>query len=150
MRAAVAGAVLDPGGTPGAGRPADGTVRLHCCASGLGLSWLASAGIRALSIDLGRLPTGGLDAVTAWLERGGDLLLGVQPTDVPDALLSVDDLARRAIGVLRSLRLPGELLDQQVTLTPACGLAGWAQGAAFEALRRLHRAADQVAELLHE
>jgi methionine synthase II (cobalamin-independent) len=87
---------------------------LHCCAPRPPIDLLAEAG--AVSVDAAMLDARDDDALGVALEKGTGLLLGAIPTSGP--LPAVDSV----------LRTVGQLRDRvgmtDVTITPACGLAG--------------------------
>lgn len=109
---------------------------VHCCAPRPPIDLLVSAGASALSLDATMLDPRDDDDLGAVLERGTGLLLGVVPgtgTDVP--------------AVQQILRNVGQLRDrvgvEQVTLTPACGLAGATPAYARAVMKRLVEAATE-------
>ncbi len=89
---------------------------VHCCAPRPPVSLLASAGASSLSLDAAMLDPRDDDDLGQVLEAGVGLLLGVLPTT--GALPDVRSLVQ-GVGRLRD-----RVGVQQVTLTPACGLAG--------------------------
>lgn len=123
-------------------------VSLHCCAAGLDLDVVGRCGIDEVCLDQETLGVCDLDALSGWLEAGRGLRLGVVPTRVPDALLDADRIVERALGLLRPLGLDPGLLDRQVSLSPACGLAGWSSSAAARQDEELLRAAELLPEQL--
>ncbi|MEL4504596.1 methionine synthase [Luteococcus sp. H138] len=123
-----------------------GPVRLHCCAPGLDLELMGRSGIDELALDVGTLSARELDAVGEWLEAGRRLVLGLAPTDVPDALSTPDRIVRRGLDLLRPLGLDPALLLSGVDISPACGLAGWSLRPAITQLDALLEAAPLLAE----
>ncbi len=89
---------------------------VHCCAPRPPVRLLVEAGAKALSVDHMLLDTRDDDDLGAALEQGVGLLLGIVPTSGP--LPSV----HRAVETVGRLRDRVGLTD--VTVTPACGLAG--------------------------
>jgi hypothetical protein len=87
---------------------------IHCCAPHPPIELMAEAG--AISIDAAMIDATDHDALGVALERGTGLLLGVVPTS--GRLPSVSKV-REAVGRLRD-----RVGMTDVTLTPACGLAG--------------------------
>ncbi|MVA75999.1 methionine synthase [Auraticoccus sp. F435] len=123
-------------------------VRLHCCAPGLDVALVLGAGVGGLLLDADQLTAADLDRLAEALESGAvEVGLGVQPTAVPDAPLTPDQLATRALRVLQPLEL-GPDVAGRVLLTPACGLAGWSAAPATRTLRALVRATAVVTEEL--
>lgn len=123
----------------------DGSV-LHCCASGLDLELGRQAGFGAVGVDLDHVPS--LDALAAVVDTGTALHLGVLPT-ASERAWTPDRLADRALRLLRPLEL-GDALADSLTLTPACGLAGWSASGVSGAYRALIRAAAIVDEQLRQ
>jgi len=115
---------------------------LHCCASGYPIDLAVQAGFGAIGLDSDTVA--GPDTVAEALDGGTGLHLGCLPTDVERGW-TADDLAARAMTLLRPLEL-GDI--EALTLTPACGLAGWSPKGAAAAYRALGRAAPMVSEQL--
>lgn len=123
-------------------------VLAHCCAPRPPLQVLRGAGVDAVAVDVGALGERGWESVAVTVEDGVALWAGV---DVASAVarreqgrqgardLLVDPLMRR----WGELGLPQADLDG-VTLTPACGLAGWTPAAAESAHRVLLDAAREL------
>lgn len=126
---------------------AGATAWLHSCAPGLDLGLVGRAGFDGVALDTRFIDARGLDGIGSWLDAGRSLGLGTVRTDqvrVP----SVDEIVAEALRVLRPLEIYAELLDANVVLTPACGLASWPAGAAAQLLERLAPAAELVTEQL--
>ncbi|HBX80721.1 MAG TPA: methionine synthase [Propionibacteriaceae bacterium] len=135
-----------------AARAGGATTVMHSCAPGLPLDILArrdrdGAGFDALALD------GDLQSRRDWeslgqaVDDGTNLLLGVQPTAPGSAVLTPDQLTRRTLAWLRPLEL-GPVMAERLTLTPACGLAGFSRTDAAAILANLGRAAAVVTEEL--
>jgi hypothetical protein len=88
----------------------------------------------------------GWDAITALVDGGGTLWLGVLPTSTA-AIGSVDAVVRRTLSWLRPLEL-GPSLVGHLVLTPACGLSHLTPRQAVDATRVVERASDLIAEEL--
>ena len=116
----------------------------HCCAPGYQVDLAIQAGFGAIGLDSETVA--GPDSVAEALDGGTGLHLGCLPTEVERGW-TADDLAGRALTLLRPLEL-GDALIEAITLTPACGLAGWSPRGASAAYRSLGRAAAQVADQL--
>lgn len=128
--------------TTAAGTTAGHTV-VHCCAPRPPVDLLVEAGAGALSLDAAMLDPRDDDVLGAALEHGTGLLLGVVPGTDGD-LPAVRDL-ERTVGRLRDrVGMP------QVTLTPACGLAGATPAYARAAMKRLVEAAGVLAEVAQQ
>jgi hypothetical protein len=98
---------------------------IHCCAPHPPIELMAEAG--AISIDATMVDASDHDALGVALENGTGLLLGVIPTSGPLPSLKA---------VLETVgRLQDRVGMTDVTLTPACGLAGstWDQARAAQA-----------------
>jgi methionine synthase II (cobalamin-independent) len=106
---------------------------VHCCAPHPPIALMALAG--AISLD-GSLPYDE-DALGEAVESGTGLLLGVAPT------VAAEPPAVRAV-----VEIVGRLRDRvgvtDVTLTPACGLAGASPAYAKALLKRLTEAAGEL------
>ncbi|WP_375433496.1 methionine synthase [uncultured Friedmanniella sp.] len=118
---------------------------LHCCAAGAPIALLHEAGVRALALDLDQLGSADWDLLGPALEQGLVLGLGALPTN---QTLSADEVARRALVTLRALGLDPALLQAQLVLTPACGLAGATAAGAVQTLRTVRQAATTLTEQL--
>jgi methionine synthase II (cobalamin-independent) len=111
---------------------------VHCCAARPPVALLVEAGAKALSLDLAMLDPRDDDALGTVLEQGTGLLLGVVPTTtaVPDVRTGV-----QAVGRLRD-----RVGVQDVTITPACGLAGTTQEHTRLVLKRVREVAAALEE----
>ena len=105
---------------------------VHCCAPRPPVDLLAEA--RAVSLDASLLDPRDDDALGVALENGLGLLLGVVPTSGP--LPSVRAVLESVV------RLRDRVGVREVTLTPACGLAGHPDPAAV--LRLVTKAAKEL------
>ncbi|RBY82028.1 methionine synthase [Geodermatophilus sp. TF02-6] len=113
-------------------------VVVHCCTNRAPLELFRSAGTDAVSFDLGLVQD--LDAIGAAVEAGTHLLPGVVPgTDA--ALPAPKGTASRVQAWWRELGFAAEQLAGEVTLTPACGLAGATAGYARTAMTHVREAA---------
>ncbi len=128
---------------------------VHCCAAGFPFAVVRDAGARAVSFDLGQMRGPDTDQIAETAEAGLGLLIGA--VSEQDAKLLASDrpkdprpAARRVIGLWQRIGLPLETLAAQVVVTPACGLAGMAPGAARAALELCREAARGVPELIEE
>ena len=120
-------------------------VAIHCCAAGVPVELLRSAGAAGLLIDIDQLSSADWDEVGASLEAGQWIGLGALPTD---SAIGPDQLARRVLRRLRDLNVEPELLAAQTVITPACGLGSATRDGALRALRTLRTAAQIVIEQL--
>lgn len=94
---------------------------VHCCAPNVPLVLLRNTGVKAVSLDITLLTPKGWESVAATVESGVELWAGAVPTDETRA--KVTDVINPLIEAWRRVGLP--LADlSNVTLTPACGLAG--------------------------
>ena len=122
-----------------AGLPGD--VVVHCCAQRMPLGLFRAAGAGAVSFDLGLIQD--LDSVGEAVDAGLHLFLGVVPgTDAP--LPAPKAIASRVQAWWRELGFAADDLADAVTLTPACGLAGAAQGYARDAMAHVREAAKYL------
>ncbi|WP_026918268.1 vitamin-B12 independent methionine synthase [Gordonia shandongensis] len=100
-------------------------------------------------VDLSLISDGrDLDALGEYLDAGRVLVAGVIPVDAgtsrgePDAL--VDDAAGRLAGLVDRIGLPRSVLTGQVTVAPACGLAGVTPAQAALVLRVCSTVAERL------
>lgn len=123
---------------------------VHCCAAEVPVGLLAAArpdgaGFGGISLDGGLLDRAGWEAVTAAVDAGTRLYLGVLDAAAPNA--GPDPIVRRALGWLRPLQLGPPLADR-LWLTHTCGLAGAASGEVRGQFASLRRAAGLIDEAL--
>jgi methionine synthase II (cobalamin-independent) len=118
---------------------------VHCCARDVPVEVIRSAGVSALSVDLG-LAKLDRDELGAAIEAGLRLWLGVVPALGPGAAPPVRDVAEPVRRLWRELGFPPELLVDTVDVTPACGLAGASPGWARTAMRLVRQAAAVLTE----
>lgn len=135
--------------------PAAATV-VHCCDRAVSaFPELNAAGASAVSFDLGQLPVRETDRLAELAEAGLGLFVGALPTDRAGRLLTGPPLSPRqtaaeVVAMWRRTGLPPAQLAGQVVVTPACGLAGLAPGAARAALTHCREAARVAAEMIEE
>ena len=116
---------------------------VHCCAPDVPLVLLRNTGVKAVSLDTTLLGPKGWESVAATVESGVELWAGVVPTDETRA--KVTDVIDPLVEAWRRVGLP--LADlSQVTLTPACGLAGLTPPGARSAQRLAVDAARALTE----
>jgi len=119
---------------------------VHCCAADVPLVLLRTAGFAAVSLDLALLGPQGWETVAATVESGVDLWAGAVPTDGPQMKVGkVSDINDPLLEAWHRVGLP--LADlAQVTLTPACGLAGLTPSGARGVQRLVVEAARALTE----
>ena len=105
---------------------------IHCCAPHPPIELMAEAG--AISIDAAMIDAHDHEALGVVLEQGTGLLLGVVPTS---GRLPAVNKIRETVGRLRD-----RVGMTDVTLTPACGLAGSTQEHAKAVMGRCVEAAE--------
>lgn len=116
---------------------------IHCCAPAVPLPLLRSTGARAISLDASLVRSAGWESIAATVEDGVGLWAGLVPTN--DEQPRVTELTSRLVSAWRGVGLPLSDLAE-VTVTPACGLAGLTpQGA-----RDVQRATVHIAQELTE
>lgn len=128
--------------------PLPGDVRVptivHCCAPGLRI-WelLRDTGLGGVAVDLAQVGRAEIDDLAAATDARRSVLLGVTgvAVDRPEPLVT------SAWRVVRELG-PGPDIEPLVTITPACGLAGWAPAAASSIWKVLRTAASELTERL--
>jgi methionine synthase II (cobalamin-independent) len=96
----------------------------HCCAPGVPVALLRSAGAAVLALDLDLVAD--LDPLGEAIDGGMGLLAGAAPTRPPTAghPPSSAEVADRVRELWHRLGFPAARLPEQVVVTPACGLAG--------------------------
>lgn len=118
---------------------------VHCCADGVPLDLLRTAGARGISLDAAKLRDRDEEALGELIEAGTLLFLGVLPGK--DAQLpSPEALAKPARDLWRRLGFDPERLAAQIVLTPTCGLAGASGEYARRALAAVREAARILAD----
>jgi methionine synthase II (cobalamin-independent) len=133
----VAGALLD---TCVAGVGTD--VLLHSCAAGLPWDLLQRSGISAVSVDAGTLRAADLDAISAFVESGRSVMLGVVASSAPERRPSVEEVAGAVVAVTDRLGFARSALRDRIGVTPACGLAPATQQWARTAIELVRKAAE--------
>ena len=124
-------------------RAHDGDTVVHCCAADPPLPLLRAAEPTGLAIDTTLLGPRGWEGVAVALEEGTRLFAGAVPTD--GTVRRAQDVADRFVDGWQRVGMPlGSLAE--VTVTPACGLAG----ANPIAARAIQRRAVEVARALEE
>ena len=114
----------------------------HCCARDVPFDLLRRSGFGALSVDTELLGQSADEALGAWWDGGGVVVLGaVRPVD--DPRLRPEDLASRVTRLWGRIGFGMDDVGQRTWLSPACGLAGasptWARevGALMRAAARM-------------
>jgi hypothetical protein len=126
---------------------------VHCCAPDVPFQLIKDAGARAVAFDLGLLrgePE--QDALAEIVEAGLGLLTGVvdpRPSG-RGAPYSPKETTSGLTGLWHRMGIPPAMLDRQVVITPACGLAGATPAGAAAALARCREAARLLPELIEE
>lgn len=116
---------------------------VHCCAPNVPLVLLRNTGVKAVSLDITLLTPKGWESVAATVESGVELWAGAVPTD--ETRVKVTDVINPLVDAWRRVGLP--LADlSNVSLTPACGLAGLTPSGA----QRVQRLAVDAARALTE
>lgn len=128
----VFGAITDSGA---------GTVA-HCCAVDPPVALLRGAGARAVSVDLAVLAPAGYEPLGQALDAGERVFLGVVPS-VGEAA-AARATRERVVRFLDMLGFDAEHVEEQLVLTPACGLAGASPAYARQALAAVREAAGHL------
>ena len=120
---------------------------VHCCAPEVPFVLLRDTGVKAVSVDVALLSPKGWESLAASVESGLALWAGVVPTDHADAgaRSQVTDVIGPLVKAWRRVGLPVPDLSR-VTLTPACGLAGFTPAGARTAQRLAVDAARALTE----
>ncbi|WP_072807298.1 methionine synthase [Rhodococcoides yunnanense] len=108
-------------------------VMVHCCAVGAPIDLIRRSAADAIAIDASLLRSRDLDAVGEFLQAGKTLALGLVPGVAPERPPTWREVAAPAVTLMDRLGFPRSILATQVSVTPACGLAGatpeWARTA---------------------
>jgi methionine synthase II (cobalamin-independent) len=121
---------------------------VHCCARGLPFGLLKEARAGAVSFDADQLRREDDDWLAEVAEAGLGLWFGA--VDFRQPVRSARDIGSGVVDVWRRIGLPAAVLQRQVVLTPACGLAGASPAGARAALARCREAARLLPELIEE
>lgn len=121
----------------------DRQTAVHCCAKGTPLAMLRTTGASALAVDATVLGPKGWESLAATLESGTDVWLGsyASASPLPTVAAVRDGLVRR----WHELGLAAADLAE-VTVSPACGLAGLSPSDAVAAQRLAVQVAEAVTE----
>lgn len=116
---------------------------VHCCAPDAPLRLIREAGAGALAVDLAVVGGPGWEVIAEHVESGGQLWAGALPTT--DDAGDYRAAAARLTEPWQRLGLDQAML-RQVTITPACGLAGLTPSSAVRAQRAVVDAARAIAD----
>lgn len=127
------------------------TTWLHCCAPGLPWQLLSDAGVGGIAADLDQLRTPDWDVVGQLMSNG--LWLGAGALNTADGAAtdrswSADTVAQRILRLISTLGLEPDAAARMI-ITPACGLAGFDERSAVQAMRTIRKAAGIVTEELN-
>jgi hypothetical protein len=127
---------------------------VHCCARGIPLGLIRDAGAQGVAFDMG-LPRSEeeQDALAEVIEAGLGIFAGA--VQIPERSTDPEPGSPRESGgavleLWHRMGIPAVGMDQQVVLTPACGLAGASPTAARAALAHCRSAARLLPELIEE
>ncbi|OAA18771.1 cobalamin-independent methionine synthase [Frankia sp. EI5c] len=118
---------------------------VHCCAPGVPIDLLRTAGARFVGLDATLLTRSQDDAVGEAVEAGVGLMLGLVPTSGAD-LSDPRRTVAVAVDLWRRLGFPPERLGEVVAVTPTCGLANARLDDARAVLRHCRQAARVLVE----
>ncbi|MGH3656161.1 MAG: methionine synthase, partial [Micromonosporaceae bacterium] len=122
-------------------------VVVHCCAPGVPVALLRSAGAAGVSLDLDMFDLDSpkaIDPLGEALDAGFGLFAGVVPTLPPSP--EPAQAADRVRTLWRRFGFPPERLPGQVVVTPTCGLAGATPEYARQALTTCRETAHRLAD----
>jgi methionine synthase II (cobalamin-independent) len=114
----------------------------HCCDRDVPFDVLRRAGFEAVAIDTELIGQSADEALGAWWDAGGVVVLGAVPS-LDDPRLTSEHLARRVMGLWGRIGFGIADVGDRTWLSPACGLAGasptWSRevGALMRAAARL-------------
>jgi methionine synthase II (cobalamin-independent) len=137
----VAGALLD---TCVATVGAD--VLLHSRTPELPWNLLQRSTISAVSVDAGALRAPDLDGISAFVESGRTVMLGVVAASAPERRPSVEEVAAAVVAVTDRLGFGRSALRDRIGVTPACGLTDATPQWARTAIELARKAAEVFAE----
>ena len=112
----------------------------HCCDRDVPFDVLRRAGFEAVAVDTELIGDAADEALGAWWDAGGVVVLGAVPS-LDDPRLTAEDLARRVMRLWSRIGFGIADVGERTWLSPACGLAGasptWARevGALMRARR---------------
>jgi hypothetical protein len=118
---------------------------VHCCAAGVPVALIRTAGADAVSLDLALLDASDYDALGETVDAGTALWLGVVPAQ--DADVTVAHARERVLGMWSALGFGSSRLADAVVPTPACGLAGATPAYARRALAVVRDVGRELLEL---
>jgi hypothetical protein len=126
---------------------------VHCCAPDVPFRLIRDAGAQAVAFDLSLL--GGeleQDALAELVEAGLGVLAGVVDPrrSARGAPYSPRETTSGLTALWHRMGIPPAMLDRQVVITPACGLADATPARAAAALARCREAARLLPELIEE
>ena len=102
-------------------------VVVHCCAQGVPVGLVRTAGAAGVSLDIGLLSgTDDFDALGELIDGGGALFAGAVPAVEPSdgGRPSSAWVADRVRALWNQLGFPQDRVAEQVVVTPTCGLGG--------------------------
>jgi hypothetical protein len=107
-----------------------GDVVVHCCARQVPFDLLQRSGFTAISVDAEAVGQGADEALGAWWDRGGTVVLGIAPASAGPALDGPgmggvpDAYARRVSALWGRIGFSVADVGDRTWLSPTCGLAG--------------------------
>lgn len=126
------------------GRP----VLIHCCADDVPFGLLGRTGADAVGFDLAKISgSKALDGLGVMVDQGKALVVGAVPTRQPEQPAKAEAYAARTSALFNRLGFGAEVLATQMSVSPACGLAGAGASWARQALRLSGQVRRMVAEL---
>ncbi len=99
----------------------------HCCAGDPPFEGFRRSGFSGVAVDLAALGVSADEALGAWWDRGGAVLLGVLPSVDPPptaAARLAEGAAHEVAGLWRRIGFPVATVAGRTRLSPGCGLAG--------------------------
>jgi hypothetical protein len=123
----------------------------HCCAPTVPLEVFARAGFTGAAVDMSVLGSSADEALGAWWDRGGLVMLGAVPSvDPPAAALPLlaETATREVASLWRRIGFPAAQVAARTWLSPGCGLSGaspmWARraGGVLRSTARMLESAD--------
>lgn len=115
---------------------------VHCCGADVPLDLLRRSAAEAAALDVAQLGARDLDGIGEFLQAGKTIMFGLVPAVRPEKVPTWREVAAPAVTLVDRLGFPRSVLSTQVSVTPACGLAGATPEWARQALEVAGNVAD--------
>ncbi|MBP1049782.1 methionine synthase [Rhodococcus qingshengii] len=108
---------------------------VHSCGTDMPWDLLRRSQAFGVSFDMSHIGSRDLDGIGQLFDAGKELALGLVPSAPPEKPVTWKECAMPAVTLIDRLGFSRELLQNQVAVTPSCGLAGASLGWSRAALR---------------